>query len=83
LAFDVSGITHATKRTLVVPDVDGALTIAPATNTADYIPQWNGANSKTLKDGLPVPAGGLAGLTALNAKADEEFVIAMAAALGG
>ena len=43
-------------------------TTAPATNTADYIPQWNGANSKTLKDGLAVPAGGLAGITALNTK---------------
>jgi hypothetical protein len=35
----------------------------PAANTADYIPQWNGADSKTLKDGLAVPTGGLAGLT--------------------
>lgn len=26
--------------------------IAPATNTDNYIPQWNGANSKTLKNGL-------------------------------
>lgn len=26
--------------------------IAPASNTADYIPQWNGANSKTLKNGI-------------------------------
>jgi len=34
--------------------------IAPATNTDSYIPQWDGANSKTLKDGLAVPAGGLA-----------------------
>jgi hypothetical protein len=42
-------------------DLSG-LTTAPATNTADYIPQWNGANSKTLKDGLPVPSGGLVGL---------------------
>ena len=42
--------------------------VGPAANTADYIPQWNGANSKTLKDGLAVPAGGLAGLDALNAK---------------
>jgi hypothetical protein len=25
----------------------------PATNTDNYIPQWNGANSKTLKDGIP------------------------------
>ena len=28
--------------------------ISPATNTADKIPQWDGANSKTLKDGLVV-----------------------------
>ena len=39
--------------------------IAPATNTDSYIPQWDGADSKTLKNGLAVPAGGLAGLTAL------------------
>jgi hypothetical protein len=26
--------------------------ISPATNTADYIPQWDGANSKTLKNGV-------------------------------
>jgi hypothetical protein len=39
--------------------------LGPATNSADYIPQWDGADSKTLKNGLAVPAGGLAGLTAL------------------
>lgn len=37
--------------------------LGPATNTADYLPQWNGANSKTLKDGVAIPTGGLAGLT--------------------
>ncbi len=42
--------------------------LGPATNTDNYIPQWSGANSKTLKDGLAVPAGGLAGITALNLK---------------
>lgn len=47
----------------------GGDTISPAANTADYIPQWNGVNSKTLKDGLAVPAGGLAGITALDTKA--------------
>ncbi len=26
--------------------------VGPATNTDNYIPQWNGANSKTLKNGL-------------------------------
>jgi hypothetical protein len=32
----------------------GGDVIGPATNTANYVPQWNGANSKTLKDGLAV-----------------------------
>ena len=39
--------------------------IGPATNTDSYIPQWNGADSKTLKNGLAVPTGGLAGITDL------------------
>lgn len=42
----------------------------PATNTSDYLPQWNGTDSRTLKNGLAVPAGGLAGLTALGTKQD-------------
>jgi len=57
------------KSTPVTPgsgDVTG-----PATNTDGYIPQWDGANSKTLKNGLAVPAGGLAGLTALGDKVDK------------
>ncbi len=29
----------------------------PATNTANYVPQWNGANSLLLKDGLAVGVG--------------------------
>jgi len=37
--------------------------LGPASNTADYLPQWNGADSKTLKDGVAIPTGGLAGLT--------------------
>ncbi len=28
--------------------------VGPATNSDNYIPQWNGVNSKTLKNGLPV-----------------------------
>jgi hypothetical protein len=31
--------------------------ISPATNHDLYVPQWNGANSKTLKDGLAVGTG--------------------------
>jgi len=52
-------------------DIGGGDVSGPATNTADYIPQWNGANSKLLKDGLSVPAGGLAGLTELGDKVDK------------
>jgi hypothetical protein len=52
---------------LVAADITGKVN-GPANNTADYIPQWNGTDSKTLKDGLAVPAGGLAGLTALGEK---------------
>lgn len=59
-------INAATQTT----DITGKVT-APATNTDSYIPQWDGANSKTLKDGLAVPAGGLAGLTALDLKIDK------------
>ncbi len=66
---NTGGETYAIANVLtakMITDISSSLdekAIAPATNTADYIPQWNGANSKTLKDGLPVPAGGLAGLT--------------------
>ena len=35
----------------------GGDTISPATNTANYVPQWNGANSKTLLNGLAVGTG--------------------------
>jgi len=30
----------------------------PATNTDEYVPQWDGADSKTLKDGFPISAQG-------------------------
>lgn len=44
-----SGVTKKAARSLV-----GALgdVLGPATNTANYIPQWDGANSKKIKDGL-------------------------------
>lgn len=45
--------------------------LGPATNNDNYLPQWNGANSKTLKNGVPIPSGGLAGLTALGDKVDK------------
>lgn len=35
----------------------GGYVVAPANNTADKVPQWNGADSKTLKDGLAVGTG--------------------------
>ena len=43
--------------------------IAPNSNTADYVPQWSGANSKTLKDGFEITAAGKALLDDANAGA--------------
>ena len=71
---NTSGETYAIANVLtkkMIDDIDTELdtkAIAPATNTANYIPQWDGTNSKTLKDGLAVPAGGLAGLTEVGGK---------------
>ena len=53
------------------PEGSGGDVSGPETNNADYIPQWDGANSKLLKNGLLVPAGGLAGLTVLGNKVDK------------
>lgn len=71
---NTGGETYAIANVLtkkMIDDIDTELdtkAIAPATNTANYIPQWDGTNSKTLKDGLAVPAGGLAGLTEVGGK---------------
>jgi hypothetical protein len=46
----------------------------PTTNSADYIPQWDGVNSKTLKNGLAVPSGGLAGISDIPVKATQAEV---------
>jgi hypothetical protein len=35
----------------------------PGTNTDSFIPQWNGANSKILKDGKAAPTGAIVGTT--------------------
>lgn len=37
--------------------------LAPATNTDSFIPQWDGANQKTLKDGKAAPSGTIVGTT--------------------
>lgn len=63
--------TNETYWDLMAEKGGGDVT-APATNTDSYIPQWDGANSKTLKNGLAVPEGGLAGLTALGTKAPSD-----------
>jgi hypothetical protein len=49
---DISGAPSTSTSTAIVGNV-----IGPASNTADNVPQWNGANSKTLKDGLAVGVG--------------------------
>jgi hypothetical protein len=51
------------------PAVVGAGTgdvLGPATNSADYVPQWDGANSKTLKNGIAVTANGKSLIEAAN-----------------
>lgn len=51
-------ITYTDATTFDYDVIDGADGIGsgdvlgPATNNADYIPQWNGTNSKTLKNGI-------------------------------
>jgi hypothetical protein len=75
----VQSTVDPTKYGIVVCNPDGSKlgqwwwtgnVVGPATNTADYIPQWNWANSKTLKDWLAVPVWWLAWLTALGGKED-------------
>ncbi|MDX9785438.1 MAG: hypothetical protein RBT11_01585 [Desulfobacterales bacterium] len=38
----------------IVSGIGDGDVFGPVTNTADYVPQWNGADSKTLKNGLSV-----------------------------
>jgi len=47
---------HHNALAAEVKAIEANTTIPPATNTADYLAQWNGSNSKTLKNGLPVAA---------------------------
>jgi hypothetical protein len=46
--------SHTVSDITDFPEVGTGDVIGPATNTDNYIPQWNGANSKTLKDGLSI-----------------------------
>lgn len=47
----------ANKPTLGTGDGD---VVGPASNTDEYVPQWSGADSKTLEDGFPITAAGKA-----------------------
>jgi hypothetical protein len=44
--------SDGTDATWETPSAGSGDVVGPATNTANYVPQWDGANSKTLKDGL-------------------------------
>ncbi len=46
-----AGATGATGATGPLGSGAGDV-LGPATNTADFVPQWNGANTKTLKNGV-------------------------------
>jgi len=48
LSIDINGVLSADVQS------GGGDVLGPATNTDNYIPQWDGTNTKTLKDGLAV-----------------------------
>lgn len=59
----------------------GGDVLGPVTNTDNYIPQWNGANSKTLKDGLAVSTSAMASAIAQR-NASGEVIAANTVATG-
>ena len=56
-AFDMDNMVESATKKILTDTERTALAakaIAPATNTANNVPQWDGADSKTLKNGLAV-----------------------------
>jgi hypothetical protein len=53
----LGGVASAFDTLAEIATALGTKVIAPATNTASRVPRWNGANSKTLSDGLDVGTG--------------------------
>lgn len=53
----ISGYNAATGVYTCSADVNTGDVTGPATNTDSYVPQWNGADSKALKNGLAVGTG--------------------------
>jgi hypothetical protein len=41
--------------------------LGPASNTINYVPQWSGADNKTLKNGYPVGVGGISAIVLTDA----------------
>ncbi|MFA5160246.1 MAG: hypothetical protein WC484_07075 [Candidatus Omnitrophota bacterium] len=63
IPIDIDGTLAANSDSLVptqkaVKTYAGLRVISPATNSDGYIPQWNGADSKTLKNGLAINGAG-------------------------
>ncbi len=58
----------------------GGDVIGPASNTDGYIPQWNGADSKTLKNGVELSTDGTLGDNSDTAIPTEKAVKTYAAA---
>lgn len=57
-----TGIGTNGNATCSTPSGSGDV-MGPATNTSGYIPKWNGADSKTLANGVPAPSGAIVGTT--------------------
>lgn len=54
----VDALSASAFRTAIGAGSGGGDTVAPATNTDLWFPRWNGANSKTLSDGVGGSTGG-------------------------
>ena len=57
LAYDTQTIYFCNELGVWTSTAVNTEVIAPPTNSANYVPQWDGANSRTLKNGLAVGTG--------------------------
>ena len=79
-ALDFDTTQFSISGTTISVGTAGAKTVSgPATNTANYIPQWNGADSALLKDGVECSTDGTMGGNSDSAVPTEKAVKTYAA----